>query len=76
MAVDIVDRLIEEFADAGANYITFHPEGTLHLDRSLSLIKSKGLKAGVVINPGTPIYILENIMDKVTFIPTLVENLK
>ena len=67
-AVDIVDTLIEEFAAVGANYITFHAEGSHHNDRSLSLIKSKGLKCGLVLNPSTPTSVLENVMDKVDII--------
>mmetsp|Transcript_9984 Transcript_9984/g.18168 ORF Transcript_9984/g.18168 Transcript_9984/m.18168 type:complete len:335 (-) Transcript_9984:168-1172(-) len=67
-ATDIVDHLISEFADAGANYITFHPEGSLHVDRSLSLIKEKGLKCGLVLDPSTPVSVLEYVMDKVDII--------
>jgi len=67
-AVDVVDTLIEEFAAVGANYITFHPEGSHHVDRSLGLIKSKGLKCGLVLNPATPTTVLENVMDKVDII--------
>jgi len=59
MADDIVDHLIQEFADAGANYITFHPEGVKHVDRSLSLVKANGLKCGLVINPGTPLSVIK-----------------
>jgi len=68
MADGIVDHLIEEFADAGANYITFHPEGVKHTARSLDLIKSRGLKCGLVINPGTPLFYLDHVMDKVDLI--------
>mmetsp|Transcript_31359 Transcript_31359/g.43657 ORF Transcript_31359/g.43657 Transcript_31359/m.43657 type:complete len:193 (+) Transcript_31359:65-643(+) len=68
MADDIVDHLIQEFADAGANYITFHPEGVKHVDRSLSLVKANGLKCGLVINPGTPLSVLDHVMDKVDII--------
>ena len=67
-ACDVVDTLVEEFAAAGANYITFHPEGTYHVDRTLSLIKKLGLKAGVVLNPGTPVSILEPILGKVDIV--------
>ncbi|GAB5362813.1 hypothetical protein AAMO2058_000831000 [Amorphochlora amoebiformis] len=68
VADDIVDHLVKEFADAGANYITFHPEGCKHLDRTLSMIKDMGLKCGLVINPGTPLSILESVMDQVDII--------
>lgn len=67
-ATDVVDTLVEEFAAVGANYITFHPEGSYHVDRTLGLIKSKGLKCGLVLNPATPTTVLENVMDKVDII--------
>lgn len=63
-----VDRLIPEFADAGANYITFHPEASEHVDRSLQLIKDNGCKAGLVFNPATPLTHLEHVMDKIDMI--------
>lgn len=55
LMVDPVDDLISMFADAGASYITFHPDASRHIDRSLQLIKQKGCKAGLVLNPATPI---------------------
>lgn len=55
LMVEPVDDLIAQFADAGASYITFHPDATRHLDRSIQLIKEKGCKAGLVLNPATPI---------------------
>ena len=67
-ATGVVDELIREFADAGASFITIHPEGTPHIDRSLGLIKSLGCKCGVVLNPGTPTSVLEAVMDKVDII--------
>lgn len=63
LMVSPVDRMIESFAKAGASYITFHPEASLHVDRSLQLIKSHGCKAGLVLNPATPIHILEHVWD-------------
>ena len=65
LMVSPVDRMIEEFAAAGADIITFHPEASLHIDRSLALIKSFGLKAGLVFNPATPLSYLENVWDKI-----------
>jgi ribulose-phosphate 3-epimerase len=59
-----VDRIIPDFAKAGANVITFHPEGSEHIDRSLALIKECGCKAGLVFNPGTPLSYMDHVMDK------------
>merc|ERR1719265_264722 len=55
LMVSPVDRIVEDFAKAGASYITFHPEASPHVDRTLALIKEKGCKAGLVFNPGTPL---------------------
>lgn len=63
LMVSPVDRMIESFAKAGATYITFHPEASLHVDRSLQLIKSLGCKAGLVLNPATPVHTLEHVWD-------------
>lgn len=63
-----VDRIIGDFIEAGATYITFHPEGTDHIDRSLGLVKSGGCKAGLVFNPTTPLHYLDYVMDKVDMI--------
>ncbi len=63
LMVSPVDRMIQSFADAGATYITFHPEASLHVDRSLQLIKSLGCKAGLVLNPATPVHVLEHVWD-------------
>lgn len=63
LMVSPVDRMIESFAKAGASYITFHPEASLHVDRSLQLIKSHGCKAGLVLNPATPVHVLEHVWD-------------
>ncbi len=63
-----VDRLITEFAKAGANYITFHPEGSEHIDRSLDLIRKHDCKAGIALNPATTLDCLEYIIDKIDLI--------
>ena len=63
-----VDRIIPEFAGAGASYITFHPEASEHIDRSLELIRDKGCKAGLVFNPATPLDYLHHLMDKLDMI--------
>jgi len=63
-----VDRLIGDFIEAGASWISFHPEASDHVDRSLQLIRSGGCKAGLVLNPATPVYVLEHVMDKLDFI--------
>ena len=68
MMVSPVDQLINDFADAGADYITFHPEATQHIDRSLQLVRSRGCKSGLVFNPGTPLDCLKYVMDKVDII--------
>ena len=63
-----VDQMIVDFAKAGASYITFHPEATGHIDRSLQLIRDHGCKAGLVFNPATPLHCLEYLMDKLDVI--------
>ncbi len=63
-----VDRLIGDFAQAGASYITFHPEASDHVDRSLQLIRDAGCKAGLVFNPATPLDVLKYVLDKVDMI--------
>ena len=63
-----VDSLIPVFADAGANYITFHPEASEHIDRSLQLIRDSGCRSGLVLNPATPIHCLQHVMDKIDMI--------
>lgn len=62
------DRIIPDFAKAGANLISVHPEGTDHLDRTLGLIRDQGCQAGVVFNPATPLHCLDYIMDKLDLI--------
>ena len=64
LMVSPVDDLIRMFADAGADYITFHPEGSNHIDRSLQLVRDLGCKAGLVINPGTGLDVARWVMDK------------
>ncbi|MFT5162223.1 MAG: ribulose-phosphate 3-epimerase [Alteromonadaceae bacterium] len=91
LMVKPVDRLIEMFAKAGASIITFHPEASEHLDRSLQLIKDHGCQAGLVFNPASPLHALEHVMDKLdvillmsvnpgfggqSFIPRTLEKLK
>jgi ribulose-phosphate 3-epimerase len=63
-----VDRIIPDFAAAGASYITFHPEGSEHVDRTLQLIRDEGCKAGLVFNPATPLTHLQYVMDKVDMV--------
>jgi ribulose-phosphate 3-epimerase len=68
LMVKPVDDLIKRFIDAGATYITFHPEASEHIDRSLQLIKDSGCKAGLVFNPATPLHSLDYAMDKLDMI--------
>ena len=68
LMVEPVDALAQMFAKAGASYITFHPEASRHVDRTLSLIREAGCKAGLVLNPATPLAILEHVMDKLDMI--------
>jgi len=91
LMVKPVDSLIPGFAKAGANIITFHPEGSDHIDRTLQLIKDHGCKAGLVLNPATPLHCLDFVMDKLdvillmsvnpgfggqSFIPTTLDKLR
>jgi len=68
LMVSPVDRLIGDFAAAGATWITFHPEAAQHVDRTLQLIREAGCKAGLVFNPATPLDYLEHVMDKLDMI--------
>ncbi|MCV6609686.1 MAG: ribulose-phosphate 3-epimerase [Amphritea sp.] len=68
LMVKPVDRLIGDFIDAGASIITFHPEGSEHIDRSLQMIRDGGCKSGLVFNPATPLSYLDYVMDKVDMI--------
>ncbi len=63
-----VDRLIPDFADAGATYITFHPEASNHVDRTLQLIRDHGCKSGLVLNPSTPLTCLDYVLDKLDMV--------
>jgi ribulose-phosphate 3-epimerase len=63
-----VDRIVPDFAKAGASIISFHPEASEHVDRTLSLIRDQGCKAGLVFNPATPLSWLDHVMDKVDLI--------
>jgi ribulose-phosphate 3-epimerase len=86
-----VDRIIPEFAAAGATYITFHPEASEHIDRTLQLIRNEGCKSGLVFNPATPLSCLNHVLDRIdmilimsvnpgfsgqSFIPSSLEKLK
>ena len=68
LMVKPVDALVPAFAEAGADIITFHPEGSDHIDRTLQLIKDSGCKAGLVFNPATPLHYLDFVMDKLDVI--------
>ena len=68
LMVKPVDRIIPDFAKAGASYITFHPEATEHIDRSLQLVRDHGCKSGLVFNPATPLDHLTYVMDKVDMV--------
>jgi len=68
LMVQPVDDLIRMFIDAGATYITFHPEASNHIDRSLQLIRDGGCKAGLVFNPATPLHYMDYVMDKLDMV--------
>jgi len=68
LMVKPVDRIIPDFIDAGASYITFHPEASEHVDRTLQMIREAGCKSGLVFNPATPLDVLTHVMDKVDVI--------
>jgi ribulose-phosphate 3-epimerase len=68
LMVEPVDALAQQFAKAGASYITFHPEATRHIDRSLQAIRDAGCKSGLVFNPATPLDCLRHVMDKLDMI--------
>lgn len=68
LMVKPVDRIIGDFVEAGATFITFHPEGSEHVDRSLQMIRDAGCKSGLVFNPATPLSHLEYVMDKVDMV--------
>ena len=68
LMVKPVDRIVPDFAKAGANVITFHPEASDHVDRTLSLIRESGCKAGLVFNPATPLSYMDHVMDKLDLV--------
>jgi ribulose-phosphate 3-epimerase len=68
LMVEPVDRIIPDFAKAGATYITFHPEASRHVDRTLGLIRDQGCRPGLVFNPATPLNWLEHVIDKVDMV--------
>lgn len=68
LMVQPVDAMIEAFAKAGASMISFHPEATMHLDRSIQLIKDSGCKAGLALNPGTPLHVLDCVLEKLDYV--------
>jgi ribulose-phosphate 3-epimerase len=68
LMVEPVDRIVPDFAKAGANIISFHPEASRHIDRTIGLIKEQGCKAGLVFNPATPVYYLDHVLDKLDLV--------
>lgn len=68
LMVKPVDRIVPDFAKAGANIISFHPEASEHIDRTISLIKESGCKAGLVFNPATPLNFLDHVLDKIDLV--------
>ena len=68
LMVQPVDELIHGFVDAGAHRVTFHPEASLHVERSLSLVKAKGIEAGLALNPATPISVLKHVTHQLDFV--------
>ena len=68
LMVEPVDRIVPDFAKAGASIITFHPEASIHIDRTLQLIRDQGCQPGLVFNPATPLHYLDYVMDKVDVI--------
>jgi len=68
LMVKPVDRIVPDFAKAGANIISFHPEASEHIDRTIGLIKEHGCKAGLVFNPGTPLHYLDHVLDKLDLV--------
>jgi ribulose-phosphate 3-epimerase len=68
LMVEPVDRIIPDFAKAGANIISFHPEASRHIDRTIGLIKEQGCKAGLVFNPATPLHYLDHVLEKLDLV--------
>jgi len=74
LMVTPVDSMIEAFADAGASMISFHPEASLHVDRSIELIKQKGCKAGLALNPATSLSVLDYVLEKLDYVLLMTVN--
>ena len=74
LMVEPVDDLIERFADAGATHISFHPEASRHVDRSIQLIIDKGCKAGLALNPATPLSVLDHVIHKLDYVLIMTVN--
>ena len=68
LMVKPVDRIIPDFAEAGATYITFHPEATEHVDRSLQLVRDHGCRCGLVLNPATPLSVLDHVLEQLDMV--------
>ncbi|MCK5715778.1 MAG: ribulose-phosphate 3-epimerase, partial [Nitrosomonadaceae bacterium] len=68
LMVEPVDRIVPDFAKAGANIISFHPEASKHIDRTIGLIKEQGCKAGLVFNPATPLHYLDHVLEKLDLV--------
>ena len=68
LMVEPVDRIVPDFAKAGANIISFHPEASKHIDRTIGLIKEQGCQAGLVFNPATPLNYLDHVLDKIDLV--------
>lgn len=68
LMVKPVDRIVPDFADAGATWITFHPEATEHVDRSLQLVREHGCRCGLVLNPATPLGVLDHVLEKLDMV--------
>ena len=68
LMVEPVDRIVPDFAAAGATYITFHPEATAHVDRSLRLVRDHGCRCGLVLNPATPVGVLDHVLDQLDMV--------
>jgi len=68
LMVEPVDRIVPDFAKAGANIISFHPEASRHIDRTIGLIKEQGCKSGLVFNPATPLHYLDHVLDKLDLV--------
>ena len=74
LMVSPVDRIVPDFAKAGANIISFHPEASAHIDRTIGLIHDSGCKAGLVFNPGTPLHYLDHVLHKLDLVLIMCES--